>query len=137
MPVSEEAVADVYNQARPQAVLGIGNVPVAEVDLYDPEDHYQGLIKVRLNGPAPYRTDEFNCDRGSPVYYPYYSGHGRGHHIIGAQPVCILLDYVQEHENTGDRCEVKNYMYCISVHRIIHNSELNRQDLQLHGENFA
>jgi hypothetical protein len=63
--------------------------------LYSPEDNYEGLIKVRLDDPVPYRTDDLNCDRGSPVYYPFYNGHGRGRHINYAQPVGLLLDYFE------------------------------------------
>lgn len=59
-----------------------------------------------MNNPNyPRGGDNTMNDLGSPVYFPYYDGHGRGRIISRVQPVGILFHYdFEEGEYRNDMC---------------------------------
>ncbi|CAI2199266.1 13225_t:CDS:2, partial [Funneliformis geosporum] len=69
---------------------------------WNPEDTFQGLIKVRLDEHSqPSAGDDSKRDYGAPVYYPTFDRLGL---ITQVKPVGILLAYIQETENRNNQC---------------------------------
>lgn len=71
---------------------------------WNPEDTFQNLIKVRVDEAyQPQDEEGHKSDSGAPVYYPHVNRLGLA---TQAQPVGILLDYIQETENRDNQCVI-------------------------------
>lgn len=92
----------------------------------NPTDYFQGLIRVRLDTVPLAFNDGVDYDRGAPVYFPTRNDFGQ---IIRVQPVGILMEITQEARVNEGVCQIEYYAYCVSVDRILRNS----QDLDLIG----
>jgi hypothetical protein len=92
----------------------------------NPTDYFQGLIRVRLDTVPHAYNDGVDYDRGSPVYFPIRDNIGQ---IIRVQPVGILMEITQEARVNEGVCQIEYYAYCISVDKILENS----QELELIG----
>jgi hypothetical protein len=92
-----------------------------------PLEFFLDLIKVRPDVIPIAMTDRVEHDSGAPVYSPII---GDNRQITAARPVGILLGYNAEYEDTGTRCELVRYMYCVSLARIFLD---NNPDLRLIG----
>jgi hypothetical protein len=110
--------------------LIIDGIPIPLELQWDPEENFRDLIKVRVNGIPRGYSDLDETDRGAPVYYPYYNGHGRGRQIVQVKPVGILFGYNPEESADRSRCEF--YMYCVSMEKILFSLG---DEYELIGEN--
>jgi hypothetical protein len=110
--------------------LIVQGIPIPVELQWDPDDRFLGLIKVRVDGIPSGLSDFDEFDRGAPVYYPYYNGHGHGRQIFRVKPVGILFAYSAEESEDRSRCEI--YMYCTPMRDVMYSLG---DEYELIGEN--